>query len=232
MSLLDDIFKLKPGAKRVISVIYELLSNYKLTALNSLRCKWEGDLGKEISDDTWQKIIGGIYSSICLRHVVIQFKVVHRLHWSKTKLSKIKDGFDPTCDRCKQESATLLHMFWTCSKLNNFWECIFGDMSKMCGITLSPCASIAIFGLSLDNVPVTKSHANLIAFCTLLARRLIQLKWKDSCPPVYGHWVRDVMYYIQLEKIRYPIKGSTQKFYDIWQPFLIHFDNIEASKMA
>lgn len=113
-SLLHKVFDLKPDAKWVTDV-YELLSNHKLPTLQSEE-QWGRDLGQQIADETWHRIINRIFflSSICLEHVVIQFKVVHRLHWSKTRLSKIKDGIDPTCDRCKQEPASLFHMFWYC----------------------------------------------------------------------------------------------------------------------
>lgn len=40
--------------------------------LDLLKNKWEADLNEQITDDTWHKIIQGIFSfSICLRHAVI-----------------------------------------------------------------------------------------------------------------------------------------------------------------
>lgn len=38
---------------------------------------------------------------------------------------------------------------------------------------------------------------------------------------MYGHWVREVMCHLKLEKIRYTVSGATNKFYKIWQPFLL-----------
>ena len=60
-------------------------------------------------------------SSICLRHAVIQFKMVNWVHWSKAKLSKIRPDLDPTCDRCKQAPDTLLDM----TKTDIFLDIIF-----------------------------------------------------------------------------------------------------------
>ena len=91
-SLLDSTFDCKLVRKQTISTIYEILYSHNLTPLDLLKNKWETDLNETITDDTWHKIIQGIFSSsICLSHaVVIQFNVVHRLHWSKVRLSKIK----------------------------------------------------------------------------------------------------------------------------------------------
>ena len=122
-------------------------------------------------------------------------------------------------------------MFWTCSKLQNFWKNIFDTFSKICGFAVSPCPFIAIFGVTLDN-HLSKAQRSLISFSVLLARRRILLNWKDVHPPVYGLWVRDVMYYIQLEKIRHTLKGSVQTFYDIWKPFLTYFEGVEAKDIA
>ena len=228
-SLLDEILNCKPDTKRAVSLIYGMLHTQRLATLESLKNKWEEDLGEQISEEHWGKIIDRICStSICLKHSVIQFKIIHRLHWSKARLCKVKADLDPTCDRCRREPATLIHMFWTCPKLSRFWESIFNTLSKVCKTSLEPCPFIALFGVTLRNVSLTKLQTNMIAFCTFLARRMILQKWKDASPPVYTHWVREVTYYIQLEKIRYTVKGSIQKFSVAWQPFLNYLKNVNA----
>lgn len=89
---------------------------YDLKPLERLKGEWESDLDKLISEDNLQKVIKNIFSSsICLRHAVVQFKIVHRLHSSKARIAKINPNIDSTCDRCTQAPATLLHMFWTSS---------------------------------------------------------------------------------------------------------------------
>lgn len=60
----------------------------------------------------------------------------------------------------------------------------------------------------------------MIAFSTLLARRLILIKWKDKFPPAFNHWVKDLMNHLVLEKIRYSVQGCASKFDIIWQPVI------------
>lgn len=57
--------------------------------------------------------------------------------------------------------------------------------------------------LCLDN-----NAKDMIAFSTLVARRLILLKWKDRAP-TFSHWIRDLMYHLALEKIQYSTKGCS-----------------------
>lgn len=70
---------------------------------------WAKDLGEEISEDSWNESLEMIQDcSMNSRH---RFKVLHRLHYSKTKLSKIYNPVSTICDRCKTEEGSLSHMF-------------------------------------------------------------------------------------------------------------------------
>ena len=149
-----------------------------MTPLDLLKNKWETDLNEPITDDTWHKIIQGI----CLRHVVIQFKIVHHLYWSKVRLSKIKADLDLTCDQCGRDPATLLNMFWTCQKLSTFWQSIFETFSKIFGKVLALFPFIAVFGVAKN--PLELRDKIMLAFCSLLATRLILLRWKDPVPQI------------------------------------------------
>ncbi len=58
-------------------------------------------------------------------------------------------------------------MFWSCSKLVNFWQLIFNFLSEV----------LAIFGLTTE-LCLDNNTKNMISFSTLIARRLILHKWK------------------------------------------------------
>ena len=70
-----------------------------------------------------------------------------------------------------------------------------------------------------------KSSLDLIAFTTLLARRLILLKWKSPVPPTYTHWVKEVLYFLKLEKIRLTLIGKAVSFEKSWNPFLSYVNS-------
>ena len=232
-SLLDNIFRQGTDFKRLIGRIYELLNLYSSESLDNVKIKWEEDLGEQIPEDNWQEIIRRIHSSsICQRHAVIQFKVVHRLHWCKARLSKFRPDIDPLCDRCKQAPADLFHMFWSCPTLFDFWKSVIDTLSKILDRPLDYSPYIAIFGIVPPETSLNNIKGNVLAFCTLLARRLILFKWKESLPPTYPHWVREVMQFINLERIRYSVRGSISKFYTAWQPFLSFVESMEAETVA
>lgn len=157
-------------------------------------------------------------SSVCLRHTVTQFKVVHRLHWSKARLARIRPDLDPMCDRCNTESATLSHMFWSCPKLFEFWNSVFAFLSRVLEVNIEPSPVVSIFGVTPEELSIGNWGKTVEAFAALLARRIILMKWKDKSPPTFQHWINDVLYYLILEEIRYHIQGNSLKFFHIWQP--------------
>jgi len=59
-------------------------------------------------------------STSCARLGLIQFKVVHRMHLSNSRLAKIFPDRDAGCNRCDYPQADLLHMFWACLKFGHF----------------------------------------------------------------------------------------------------------------
>ena len=101
------------------------------------------------------------------------------------------------------EPATIGHMFWECTSLTTFWTSIFDAFSTICHKTIEPNPITAIFGVSTDDAPVTSPQANFIAFSSLIAQRLILRDWKSEKPPTFTEWVKDVLSFIPLEKLRY-----------------------------
>lgn len=140
---------------------------------------WEGDLNMTITDEPYldhaQVMVHS--SSICARHGLIQCKILHKVHYTNAKLSKIYPNVRDACNRCNQSPANHTHMFWSCPKLTTFWMNFFDTMSRAYGHSIPPNPLSAIFGISPDAaLPVALRRA--LAFTSLLPRRLILLNWK------------------------------------------------------
>ena len=218
---LDAILELDPYDRKRVSVIYNMIRDLKPMSWDKTRMAWEKDLGVELSEDMWQHSLERIHtSSLCIRHGLIQFKVLHRLHYSRDKLSKLFPTVDPGCPRCSYVPATTGHMFWSCSSLNDYWRQIFDVFSKICGQTIAPDYHTAIFGVPPPGCKVSNLQANALAFASLLARRLILFSWKSNSAPSFLRWLRDVLSFLPLEKLRYKIYKARQNFTLTWSPFI------------
>lgn len=188
--------------------------------------QWEEELGITISDTIWQAAIRFVHSSsMCIRHGLLQFKVLHRLHLSASKLARFYPGLDPTCIRCSRDPASLSHMFCLCPKLAPFWTGIFKTFSYMCNTAVDANPLTLLFGVVTQETRITTDQAEAVAFSTLLARRLILFSWKKAAPPSHKRWVEEVMSHLKLEQLKHTTRGSIAKYYKVWQPFLSYFEN-------
>ena len=117
------------------------------------------------------------------RHNLVQFKVIHRLHYSKVKLHKIFPDTSPLCETFKQEEGTLTHLFWTYPKLHVYWALIFDYLSKAIDRVIAPDPLIAL--IQFDTVDGNNQEGKAVSLCTLLAKRLILQFWKLETVPTF-----------------------------------------------
>lgn len=214
--------------KGFISYMYSKIFSECNHSFSSIKTLWEQDLGEVLEEDIWDRILHRVHSSsFCAKHGLIQFKILHRTHWTKERLSKIFPHINPQCDRCQQSPASLIHMFLSCPSLHNFWTEIFNILSTVLNVPCDPTPVTVLFGVLPLALMIPKYKADFVAFATLLARRLILFKWKSSAPPTVYQWLRDLLSFSKLEKIRATLHGSTAKFYKIWNPFLEHLKSIQ-----
>ena len=88
---LDTILDMSINNKGAISVLYDCIAGFSPSSAITARQNWEVDLDYRFTDDEWRQVLNSIHSSsICSRHSLIQFKFIHRIYWTKVRLSKIK----------------------------------------------------------------------------------------------------------------------------------------------
>ena len=227
---LDDILELAVTTKGLISRIMDCIASLNNITLTKIRADWMRELGEDLEEDIWNAALRNVNgSSSCARLCVIQFKILHRVHFSKARLAKIYPNSDPSCDRCHNTPADLVHMFFSCPSLITYWSMIFKTLSDALNIDFQPNAVTAIFGIAVGKYStLSVGHKNVVAFTTLLARRRILLHWKSKNPPKVSMWLNDLMHYIQLEKIKYSLRGSRDKFFSVWGLILAHLDNLNS----
>ena len=98
---LDDCLKQFAGFKNIISCLYSTLQSLAPASSNTIKAGWEAELGVQLSEETWDKCLRYVNTcSINTRHCLIQFKILHRLHYLKIRLHRIFPDVAPQCDKC------------------------------------------------------------------------------------------------------------------------------------
>ena len=225
-----DTFLAPLTFKGAISQIYDDICCLRPESLNSIKACWEGDLGEEITEEVWDEILRRVHgSSICARHGLIQCKLLHRIYYTKARLARIYDNVSPDCDRCQQSPADLIHTFWLCPSIYNYWTEVFRSISGIVGQRVEPTPLGALFGVFPSLPSLSKLESDVLAFVTLLARRLILINWKSPTSPSHTHWIRDILHCLKLEKIRFSLNGTSKRFEKAWGPFFQFVWNLNPS---
>uniref|UniRef100_A0A672IKH9 Reverse transcriptase domain-containing protein n=1 Tax=Salarias fasciatus TaxID=181472 RepID=A0A672IKH9_SALFA len=192
-----ELLQLNPSQKSLITKIYVNIQAFNSNMTTKIKEAWENELGLTLDNHWWDSVLQHIHkSTICARLTLIQFKVLFRCHYSKTRLAKIFPSTLDICDRCGLSPCNLTHMFFSCSALANFWRTYFDTMSKVLlkTVDFSPC--VAIFGLPVDFSNYSPLQLQVISFTSLIARRHLLLQWKSVTAPSSKRWICEVMSFL------------------------------------
>lgn len=103
---------------------------------------------------------------------------------------------------------------------------VFLKLTKALRIKVQSCTLLAIVGVPAKCTLYHTKERDIIAFTTLLARHRILLAWKSPSSPSQSAWLKDVMFFLSLEKIKYALRGSKDLFIKKWQSFITYFNNL------
>ena len=220
----NSLFKLllgPPEAKGLISKLVCFFSHKHEQPDIKFKQMWEDDLNISIQDEIWKQALNNIHHcSVNARLQLIQFKVIHRLHYSKVKLHKIFPQTSPLCERCKRSDGTLAHQFWLCPEIQDFWCSIFRWYSHVLKVNLDPDPETALLGISNTLDKMGRNVSTVVAYGIVIAKRCILRVWKSDLPPKFEAWLRELVGILYIEKLRYEISGNLQKFCGVWRPIL------------
>ncbi len=155
----DSLLEVPLHLQGLVSRIYTTLMSLKSVGADTIRSRWEKEFEVVFSEEFWNNSLRTVNGSTsCAQFNVIQFKVLHRMYLSRTRIASFNPAFVKTCIRCHTGEADLTHMFWTCPTLTAYWSTIFDTLSKVCEVQLKPCAECAIFGVPDDESNLTKHY--------------------------------------------------------------------------
>jgi len=117
--------------------------------------------------------------------------VVHKLHYSRTKLHSIYPSVSPLCIKCKSSEGTLAHLFWFWPKICKFWSEVLCFYSK-------------VLKTDFDDYTIWDGNSE----------EAILLMWNKECIPKFETWIAEVS---SMENI---FAGKLKKFLQIWRSFI------------
>lgn len=87
--------------------------SYHCVLIQMIKSTWERELGMLLEDEVMDHAVDNIRSTTSSASLgLIQFKVLHRVHFSRSKLSIIYPYLKDECDRCHGSSCNLINIFF------------------------------------------------------------------------------------------------------------------------
>ncbi len=112
-------------------------------------------MGTEIDNSFINNCFTKIYSSsISTKIRNFQFKMVHRIIFSNSKLCKWGLIESDKCDLCKEEVETVRHLFCECKVVKPFWENVRTWVNSQTGINIVMNISEMLLGTPQEIPPV------------------------------------------------------------------------------
>lgn len=223
-SKLRSVVNFSPYISHLVSILYTALQDDRADT-SHIKENWEKDLNIQITEEQWNHSLNQIHKcSINVRHCLMQFKMVHRLHFSKAKLNRWFPSVSPLCDKCQTDEATLAHSYILCPKIQVYWCNIFDIISEILDSRIEPDPQTIIFNISEALDDLTSAHRRFVNYCLMSAKKCLLMLWKGKDTPNVKMWLADLVNTLEVERIRYIGRDQVNLFDFIWQPFIQYLE--------
>lgn len=147
-----------------------------------------------------------------MKIIIFQFKFLNRRLPTNSFLYKIEIKDNDLCTFCKEETDTLLYLFWQCKVTSHFWETFFQWLQSFLIQKGNHLSIATALGLKPDNSN-TKLQIN---FSCLMSRYYIwKCKLRDEIP--------NLSQFLRLLKKTYEIETNGLNLQpEKWKPLLGH----------
>lgn len=163
-------------------VFYGLLTGNKQFTKTMNMLKLEMELGFQFTVSQWQKAIKWAYTaSACTKHREQFQKLLTQCYYTPHRVAKAFPLASPSCWRACRETGSLLHVFWSCPSLRQFWGNILNLISTLIQSSCPKGPEFALLLIGIDTIPPPQ----WIVACNILhaARLTIARNWKSTDIP-------------------------------------------------
>uniref|UniRef100_A0A8C5QG16 Reverse transcriptase domain-containing protein n=1 Tax=Leptobrachium leishanense TaxID=445787 RepID=A0A8C5QG16_9ANUR len=169
-----------------ISLFYGLLQSLS-TPPTQFCGKWEASFRITLKDEDWSKIY--TLAHCCTPSTRIQevnYKILYRWYRTPDRLSHFSGGGGDLCWRCSAPHADHLHIWWSCPKVQLFWERIHEYVCKL--VEPSPPFTPEFYLLHHTSCSISGYKKSIIPCLLHAARLTIPRFWKQDITPPLSVW--------------------------------------------
>lgn len=207
--------------KHLISLTYNMLFSNQNSNLVWHNKKWEQELNITLTEKEWENIYTHIHKGTI--NVQIQenaFKVLSRWYRTPLTLHHFNPALTQHCWRCQTDIGSLLHIWWTCPKIQLFWKEVHRIITQVTTYTLDYTPEQ--FLLHHSTIPTRSYLCSLAMHMVNAAKMCIPCKWRSPDPPTIADWYKRIQKTAEMEELIHKTKDTPTKFTHTWACWL-HF---------
>lgn len=193
------------GPKSLVSKLYQNITKCRRTTTTYIKQRWEKELNDKISNQEWENMCETIFSTSCSMYWrefgwknLVRFFVTPKM---KARLTPKRS----TCWRdCGEEGVGHHHIFWSCPKIQIFWEHIWRIMQHILGQQI-PMTCMSLY---LGDLPegMSGNDKYLLKILTVAAKKAITRRWLQSIPPTVDDWKEIVKESHEMERLTFLLR--------------------------
>lgn len=151
----------------------------------------------------------------------MNFKLLTRFYLTPSRLHKCFPSSSDHFWHCREEDGSLLHIFWSCPRLQSFWGDICRIIQEFTEYVIPEDA--AFFLLHHSKISAKAYKKSLVRHLLNVAKACIPLFWKQQSPPTSAHWLRKVEEVKKMEDLILTAQHRRETFtktWDMWNIFI------------
>ena len=180
--------------------ITKVIYSYSLVTLNvkrgtQARLKWEGDLDREIMEQSWQQLFTNVTKlTNCTKLRSFQFRLLHRILTTNTDRHKWDKNISSSCCFCNVKEETYSHLFIECKIVKKLWIALKKWLYYHCFIVFEISQYEILMNRYRDCFPALVNTLILIVKQYIYACKCLE------CTPNFTEIVARIQKYCTIEK--------------------------------
>uniref|UniRef100_A0A803JEC5 Reverse transcriptase domain-containing protein n=1 Tax=Xenopus tropicalis TaxID=8364 RepID=A0A803JEC5_XENTR len=205
----------QPQTKKLLSRIYTHLLATNVKPFERAYNLWTTAI-PSLTLEHWEETTETCYEFlISIRDRLIQYKVLHQLYITPTKLHRFGKAPDDCCPRCKSPRADFIHLIWSCPPIAQFWTAVMDTISTVLALPNVINPTTCLLGTVEDMLPTNAARIRFRSL-TFYAKKAIIMRWMGNSVPTLELWQQLVNAALPLIKLTYETRGAHGKFEKIW----------------